>query len=219
MKLPATLAGHAAPPIHRSRPSDELHVINMKVREGAATLGGLMSELRDRAYSLFILLLALPFCSPVPLLGLSTPFGAVIGYLGVRLAFGLEPQLPSRLRSRRIPPRLLGSVLRLGERLLRWLERFMRKRLEFLTLSWLGRTVVGGVIAACSVLLMLPLPIPTSNLFPAVTIVCLAVGLTEDDGIVVIAGYTLFVVTLAFFGAVAFYGTGFIESIWSGWFA
>jgi len=66
---------------------------------------------------------------------------------------------------------------------------------------------------------MIPLPIPTSNFFPAVTIVCLAAGLTEDDGIAVILGYALFLVTLAFFGAIAFFGTEAIEKIWSGWYA
>jgi len=210
--------GHP-PPVHTRRPSEELHLINVKVREGEATLGGLMVELRDRAYSLFILMLALPFCTPLPMLGVSMPLGAVIGYLGVRLALGMEPKLPRRLRARPVPPRLLGSVLRAAERLLRWLERFMRPRFEMITLSWPGRAAIGGMIAASSLLLMLPLPIPTSNFFPAVTIVCLAAGLTENDGAVVIVGIAFFVLTLALFGAIAFFGTGIVESIWSGWFA
>lgn len=208
---------HTPPPVHPKRPSDELHIINIKVRVGEATFGGLMSELRDRAYSLFILLLALPFCTPIPLPGVSTLFGAVIGYLGIRLALGLEPGLPRRLRSRPLPPRMLGSLLRAAERLLRWLEKFMRPRLEFLPHSWPGRAALGGMIAACALLLMLPLPIPASNFFPALTIVCLAAGLTEDDGVAVILGYVLFLVTLAFFGAIAFFGTEAIDKIWSGW--
>jgi hypothetical protein len=66
---------------------------------------------------------------------------------------------------------------------------------------------------------MLPIFFPASNFFPAVTIVCLAVGLTEDDGIAVILGYVLFAITLAFFGAIAFFGTEVIDKIWSGWSA
>ena len=217
MKLPGTLAGHTAPPIHPNRPSDELHLINMKVREGDATLGSLMEALRDRTYSLFILLLALPFCTPVPMLGLSTVFGAVIGYLGVRLALGLEPHLPDRFKSRPIPPRLLGPVLRGAERLLRWLERFMRPRLRLLTLTWFGRAIVGGMIAASALLLMLPLPIPGSNFFPAVTIICLAAGLTEDDGAAVILGFVFFAITLAFFAMIAFLGTGALDWLWTWW--
>jgi hypothetical protein len=210
---------HKPPPVHAVRPAEELRAINIKVREGEVTLGGLLDQLRDRAYSLFVFLVALPFCTPMPLLGLSTPFGAVIGYLGIRLALGLKPRLPGRLRSRPVPPRLLGSLLRVAERLLRWLERFMKPRMEFLTRSWLGRTVVGSVIAASALLLMLPIFFPASNFFPAVTIVCLAVGLTEDDGIAVILGYVLFAITLAFFGAIAFFGTEVIDKIWSGWSA
>lgn len=219
MSPPDPLAGHVTPPVHPKRPSDELHLINIKVRVGEATVGGLMSELRDRAYSLFILLLALPFSTPIPTLGAATPFGAVIGYLGIRLALGLEPRLPRALRARRIPSKMLGPVLRAAEKLLRGLEKVMRPRLEFLTRSWLGRSVLGSIIAACSLLLMLPLPIPASNFFPAVTIVCLAAGLTEDDGAAVIVGYVLFAATLGFFGAITFFGTEAIEKIWSSWLA
>jgi hypothetical protein len=147
--------------------------------------------------------------------GISTPLGAVIAYLGVRLALGMEPRVPDRFRDRPIPRRVLGPVLRLAEKLLRWLERFMRPRLTFLTLSWPGRAVIGGMIAGSGLLLMLPLPVPTSNFFPAITIVCLATGMTEDDGVTVLIGFAMFVVTLAFFGAIAFFGTGAVESLWA----
>jgi hypothetical protein len=217
--MPGADLHHTPPPVHPKRPSDELHLINTKVRVGEATLGILMGELQDRAYSLFILLLAVPFCTPIPMPGVSTPFGAVIGYLGVRLALGLQPGLPQRLRSRPVPPRALGLVLRAAERLMRWLERIMRPRLVLLTCSWLGRAILGSVIAACGLLLMLPLPVPASNFFPAATIVCLSAALTQDDGVAVAIGYALFLVTLAFFGALAFFGTEAIDKILSGWTA
>lgn len=181
--------------------------VNARVAEGEATLGGLMDALRDRTYSLFVLLLTLPFCTPVPMFGISTPFGAVIAYLGVRLALGMEPRLPDRIRARPISRRTLGSVLRGAERLLRWLERFMRPRLQVLTATWLARAVVGAMIAGSAVLLMLPLPVPASNFFPAVTIVCLAAGLTQDDGAAIVVGFILFALTLGFFAAIAFFGT------------
>lgn len=215
MPLPRT--GHRPPPIHSRRPSDELGSVNQRISGGEATLGSLMGALRDRTYSLFILLIALPFCTPIPMFGISMPFGAVIAYLGLRLALGLEPHLPERFRSRPVPPRVLGPLLRGAERLLRWLEKFMRPRLQFLTRSWLGRAVIGGMITGSALLLMLPLPVPTSNFFPAITIVCLAAGLTEDDGVTVLVGSALFAVTVAFFGAIAFYGTGAIESVWTWW--
>jgi len=217
--MPHFPKGHRSPPIHERRPSHELRDVNLRISDGGASFGNLMEALRDRTYSLFILLLALPFCTPIPMLGISMPFGAVIAYLGIRLALGMEPRLPDRFRSRPVPPRMLGSVLRAAEQLLRWLERFMRPRICFLTLSWPGRAIIGSMIAGCGVLLMLPLPVPTSNFFPAITIVCLAAGLTEDDGVTVLVGFALFALTLAFFGAIAFFGTGIIESIWSGWFA
>jgi hypothetical protein len=71
------------------------------------------------------------------------------------------------------------------------------------------------MIAGSGLLLMLPLPVPTSNFFPALTIVCLATGMTEDDGLTVLIGFVLFAATLAFFGAIAFFGTGALESLWA----
>lgn len=209
---------HHPPPAHESRPSEELRAINLNVRAGVVTLGDLMAALRDRAYSLFILLVALPFCTPIPMIGVSVPFGAVIAYLGIRLALGLQPHMPGRFRSRPVPPRALAPILRGAERLMRFLERFMRPRFEPATRSWFGRAAVGAVIAACGVLLMLPLPIPASNFFPALTIVCLAASLTQDDGVVALLGLVFFTATLAFFGAIAFFGTEILESLFA-WIA
>lgn len=209
------LGAHRPPPAHARTPAEELHAINRGIKERGLTLGEMMHALRDRAYSLFVFLIALPFCTPIPMLGISIPFGIVIAYLGIRLALGMEPRIPGRFRDRPVSRRTLAPILRAAERLLRGMERFMRPRHEFLTRSWPARTAIGTIIAACGILLMLPLPVPTSNFFPAVTIVCLAAALTEDDGVVAIAGLFLFALTLAFFAVIAFFGTGILESLWN----
>jgi hypothetical protein len=49
----------------------------------------------------------------------------------------------------------------------------------------------------------LPLPIPFTNLFPAYTILFLAIGLLESDGLFILIGYSLTTATTAFFVSIA----------------
>ena len=47
--------------------------------------------------------------------------------------------------------------------------------------------------------LLLPLPIPFTNSFPAWTILLLAAGLLERDGVFILAGYLVFVAGVFYF--------------------
>jgi hypothetical protein len=77
------------------------------------------------------------------------------------------------------------------ERVLPWLKRLekvVHPRLSFLT----GRTgaVVSGAI--CTLMaVVLVLPIPFANLFPALTVCLLSLGMTRRDGVAIILGVLL----------------------------
>lgn len=197
--------------VPRRKLSEELHELNVRFGQEPVQLGEVMDVMGARAYSLLLVLLSLPFFTPVSLLGLSTVVGAVIGYLGLRLALGLQPRLPGKLRARRLPPRFFGLLLRGAERAIRLFERITRKRLVFFVDGpWMQRAI-GAAIVAAALLLMLPLPIPLSNFFPAVAIAALAVGRLEEDGGMVLAGFVLLVVSAAFFGLLGFFGVEVME--------
>ena len=55
-------------------------------------------------------------------------------------------------------------------------------------------------------LLLLPLPIPFSNVIPAWAILLVAGGLLERDGAFILAGHIFTVLAIAFFGVVGFFG-------------
>jgi len=88
--------------------------------------------------------------------------------------------------------RLAGGVLRFLERLLRprfaWIAEFppLARFHAFMMLT-------GGAI------LLLPLPVPFSNAFPAWMIVLIAGGLLERDGLAIAAGYGVGAGGAAFF--------------------
>ena len=55
----------------------------------------------------------------------------------------------------------------------------------------------------CALMLLLPLPVPFSNIIPAWGIMLIAGGLLERDGAFIIAGYVASLLTIAFFAAIA----------------
>ncbi|HLP00835.1 MAG TPA: exopolysaccharide biosynthesis protein [Opitutaceae bacterium] len=195
------------------RLSAELHALNERFGQEPVRLGEVIDVMGERAYSLFLVLLALPFFTPVSLLGISTIVGAVIAYLGFRLMLGLRPRLPGKLRERRLPPRFFGRLLRGAERIIRFFERITRRRLTFLaTDTWMHRAIGAGIMAS-ALFLMAPLPVPFSNFLPAVAIVALAIGRMEEDGGMVLAGFVALFITAVFFAFLGFFGVEAFEWI------
>ena len=164
-------------------------------------LGELTDVLQFRGYNALLLLLAFPFVTPVPLPGFSTLFGLVIALLGLRMALGQALWLPERITARELPGRVVPKLLLGASRALARLERLLRPRLFYPDFPVAFRCASGGIICLCGLLLLLPLPVPFSNAFPAFTILLLAAAGLERDGLVFIAGCVHFLFCLAFFAA------------------
>jgi len=167
--------------------------------ERAVTLREVIAVLHGRAYLLLVILLALPFCAPVSLPGLSTPLGAVIALISLRLALGQRPWLPERLLDWRLPPGFFVRVFRMTARLLRFLETLLRPRATAFVEARILRNLHAVVMLVAAGVLLLPLPIPLTNAFPAWAIILIAAGLLERDGAFVAAGYAMFAAGTAYF--------------------
>lgn len=61
--------------------------------------------------------------------------------------------------------------------------------------------------------LIIPLPLPFSNSLPAGTVLLLAAGALERDGLAFLAGCGLFVITAAYFLLLAFGGAQAVEHL------
>lgn len=194
------------------RLSDELSRLIATFAERSVSLREVVAVLHGRAYTLLLILLALPFCTPIPLPGLSTPFGLVIALVGFRLTLRQAPWLPDRLLDLTLPPRFFGTVLAAGRRVIRLLEWALRPRWTSLFERPALHHVYGVVILVCGSLLLLPLPVPFTNSLPAITVVLMAAALMESDGYCAVAALALFGVTLVFFVAL---GWGAVEGV--GW--
>lgn len=199
----------------RRRFSRELRDLAVQFEDEPARLVDLLEATKGRGYHLLLVVIALPFLSPVPLPGFSIPFGLVVAFIGARLALGQRPWLPARLLERPLPPRFLGRVLRGAGKVVRFLEWFLRPRLEFLHEHFLYRRLAGVLIMVSGLYLVLPLPVPFSNGLPAWAVLLLAASALERDGLCFVAGCVMFAVATAFFLLLAFGGAQLFQWVWS----
>lgn len=176
-----------------------LAALHARAGERAVTLREVIYALQGRAYLLLIILLALPFIQPVPLPGLSTPLGFAIVLIALRLSLGQRPWLPMKIQRAGLPAGFFGKVMGFTSRLVRLLESVLRPRWGVLTGTALLNQLHAIVILVSALILLLPLPIPFSNVLPAWAIFLMACGLLERDGLFVVLGYVAFAIGAAYF--------------------
>lgn len=191
--------------------SQELRELAGRFAERPVRLGEILDASKGRGFNLLLVFIALPFLTPVPLPGFSIPFGLVVAVIGARLALGRKPWLPQKLLCHELPPRLFSKLLKAASRVVKWLEFFLRPRLALMNDHVVFRRVAGVLIALSGLFLIIPLPIPFSNSLPAATVLLLAAGALERDGLAFLAGCGLFVVTAAYFLLLAFGGAQVLE--------
>ena len=141
---------------------------------------------------------------PIPLAGFSALVGSGLILVGCQLALGYEkPYLPQRIARIELSPAAFQKILKNVNRLLQPLERMSRHRFSRFSNSLWGCRITGVCLAWDALLMSLPLPIPLTNLIPAYTILFLAIGLLEFDGLFILIGYGMTVVTTIFFASIA----------------
>jgi hypothetical protein len=172
--------------------------LRQRVAERAVTIRELLYVLKGRAYMLLVILLVLPFLLPLPLPGLSTPFGLAIILICLRLALGQRPWLPKSIQRRELPAGFIPRVLDLAARIIRWLERVLQPRWLVLTEHALIRQLHAIMMVVAATILLLPLPIPFSNGLPGWSILLLACGLLERDGRAIVLGYLVFALSVIY---------------------
>lgn len=180
--------------------SDELHALAARFAEQEVTLQEVVDALGARASALLAVILALPFCSPISIPGLSVPFGMVIAVLAARFALGLPPWLPRRLIAVKLPPKFFRALLEGASKFIGIIERQLRPRWLWMTDSVRLRRLHMGLVCLGALLLLLPLGgIPFTNTLPALVVVIGTLGMLERDGVAVAVAYGFFLLTMVYF--------------------
>jgi hypothetical protein len=167
----------------------------------AATMDWIMAQLHERAFGLFLLVLALPCCIPF-LYGVPQVVALPLMVISVQMLIGRDvPWLPRKLGARTVSKASLQDLARRAEPWLRRIEAVSRPRLARLTHPPLDR-VVGLALVLFSASILVPLP--GTNTVPGIAVVIVAMGLLQRDGILVVLGAILgtsWIATLLFAGA------------------
>lgn len=181
---------------------------------GRLTINGLLQRTAGRGIFLFLILLCLPFITPVPLPGVSLVVGGVIFILGWRHALGLTARLPAWLGERELPLARRRRMLQFSLKFVRLLERLARPRQH----RWLDRAPVrclnGCVLAALGLLLTLPLPVPFTNSLPGYAVILISASIMERDGLLIWAGYLVGLLALAYLVFIVVGGVQLFDWSW-----
>lgn len=184
----------------------QLNALLLLAKDEDITLRTVIDTLAGKGQAVIMILFSLPFCQPIQIPGFSTPFGLVLAFIGLRVAFGHRVWFPEVILNKKISYDILKKIASIAIKI--------TNKLRFLTstrLTWLVQTPAlhilhGLTITLLAILLALPLPIPFSNLFAAYPILAFGLGLLEDDGVMIIIAYVLSILCLVFFAVVGWFG-------------
>lgn len=189
----------------KGEPRDEgfigdLRALERETADEQIIVGDVEHILAGRGFATLILILALPFVQPIPVPGLSVPFGLAIIALGLRLALGSKAGLPGFVRRRAIDPSLMRKMIAAARAVFARVERLFRRRLLGLLIPPF-RNLAGLSIMASGLAMSLPLPpvVLFSNSLPSIATILICLGIIERDGLFVLLGHALAVATWIYF--------------------
>ncbi|MEO9826694.1 MAG: exopolysaccharide biosynthesis protein [Paracoccaceae bacterium] len=180
--------------------SRRLYTLAEDAEGDTVTLDWILTQLHERAFGLFLLVLALPCCIPF-LYGIPQIVALPLMFVSAQILLGrTSPWLPTRLGAREVSK---ASLHALADRAKPWLERIealSRPRLGVLTRPPIDRIVgIALVLFSASILV----PLPATNTVPGLAVVIVSMGFLQRDGILVLVGSvigTLWIATLIFAG-------------------
>jgi len=183
-----------APVPNGARTSQLLRDFLASHSEPRISLGALRDALGDRGFGVLLFIFALPNLVPVNIPLLSAVLGLPLVLLAAQLSYGRhKPWFPDWLTAQSFPRQGFSNVVLRALPFLERTERLLRPRLTML-LSWTGERVIG--VAILILALVLTLPIPFANWLPACAIAIIALAILEKDGLAVLVGIAVGVVSV-----------------------
>jgi hypothetical protein len=198
---PATpqLASHTSVPV--SPLGEKLEALISGLPPDGVTLATILDSVGQEGLLLLTVFLTLIFLVPVSIPGVSTVFGFAILMIGLSRLFKRPLWIPRRLAHRVLPTDKLRVAFTQGSQWVRRLERISRPhRLNGLVASPSARFLNNCALILAAALLMAPFGlVPFSNTFPALSILFLAVGLMQNDGLCILLGHCANLLTILYF--------------------
>lgn len=178
------------------------------------SISSILTGLNYRSHGLVIMLLSIPFVLPMPIMGLSTLFGSVMMISAVSIMSGLNPWIPKKWRDRKVPRQTLEQLIKKSEKIAIRLEKFVKPRWLLFSKPIFWIRVHGLMLFIAAFILALPSP-PGGNVLPGAATMVLALGLVEEDGVVLAFGYLLTLLNIVLVALILIYGLDWVMSFFT----
>ncbi|MCA0270753.1 MAG: exopolysaccharide biosynthesis protein [Proteobacteria bacterium] len=163
-------------------------------------VGDLLALLGGRGRAALILLFALPNVLPTPP-GTSGILGLPLLYLSFQMMLGRVPWLPRFIGERSMSRYSFAQLVERISPVLSRAERLLKPRWSVFV-GYGAERVLGAVCLVLAAVLVLPIPL--GNMLPAFAICLIALGVLERDGVWVLSGVVIGVVSLVIVAGVVY---------------
>lgn len=181
---------------------DHLDQIEQRCRQGDLSLQEIFDIFGSDGHFILMSFLILPFLQPIPLPGLSTPFGILIMLVAILAYLRKPPWIPKKWSQKKLSAQTILKIAEGSEKVFEKLTKILHPRMKFLFQDPF-RLLNTVLLVINALLLSLPLPIPFSNAFPAWSIAFMLLAYLEEDGIFVLLSYIGSLMCFAYFFALA----------------
>ena len=173
--------------------AEVLDTLELAGRSEKLNLGSILDSFGRRAFGPFLLVPALiavlPLVGALPGVSLATAGVEVI--VALQLALGERRlHLPRRIRSIGIPRRALAFSVRTLRPMAHTIGRLVRPRLRSFTNGG-ARLAVGALALILALLMLVGALVPGGIVLPALGMIILGLGLTSQDGVLILVSLTL----------------------------
>jgi hypothetical protein len=162
------------------------------------TIAEIMASFGTKGLPLATLFFIAPFLQPIPIPGISSVFGVLIGLCGIGIFFSKSIWLPKQISKVIVKSEWLIKIGSAAHYIVTKVETISKPRAPNLVRA--TRMLTGFLLLLLGLFLALPLFLPFSNFIPGVIIFALAIGLAEEDFLFILLGYISFII-----GAIALY--------------
>ena len=188
------------------RLSEALATTRHAIEGHQVTLRELLLLVGEQGLLVFCAILAMPFLLPVSLPFMSTALGLPMLLIGYAVTMNRVPWLPDRVLDHALPSATVQHTLERAVRTFDRFEHLVRPRILGLTATPRVNAVHGVVLVIAVIALMAPLPlIPLANTLPAIGVILLCLGMAERDGVLLLLGHLVALVSVLYVGALFYF--------------
>jgi hypothetical protein len=178
-------------------PASELLQELAKQKKGSETvsLGEISDFLSERGFAILMILFAFPMAIPLPYPpGFTTILGLPLLIFSIQMILKMsKPLLPKWMAKKTIKTSHLIFAIEKSSKYFVKAEKILKPRLPYFS-SEIGERIIGVVALLCSIAIVLP--ILFGNSIPSAGILIMSLGLLGRDGVVIILGIVVSIISL-----------------------